>query len=279
MRSKLRYVIPMALALSWPEVCAAGSQDVQTLAGDPAQARDSPPDPAGLAAPVDPELESGLMLRSLAGRKWGLRLQLPFSIGLTRFDLSSGVSLDDLATLAFVPTAEFIVPLNPRWALLPFVGLGGAIQLGERELVGGSRVLGFVTGGLRVQRWQPFAERYAFVLMSQIRYDVTLTGGGGLLDDSGRFDAALELRRAFGAPREGPRFQAGIYAQGFWFWDPVELRVAGVSPSIIDDERQIGISLGTTSPYKLWIIPLPRVFVGYGVGDGLKVLRIRFGRL
>ena len=45
------------------------------------------------------------------------------------------------------------------------------------------------------------------------------------------------------------------------------------------DLTKIGISLGSTTPYKVLGITLPRVFIGVRVGDGLRGVRLRFGRL
>lgn len=100
-----------------------------------------------------------------------------------------------------------------------------------------------------------------------------------MLGDWGSFDAAVEVRRDFGAPREGPRFQGGLYVQVFRFWDPVELNIAGVSPEVVENQAEFGISLGSTSAFRLWGIVLPRVFIGAFDGDGVSGVRIRFGRL
>lgn len=105
-------------------------------------------------------LDTGLMLRSPEGRAWGVHLKLPVSVGWTEFDLGEGVSLDQLTTLAVVPTAEFIVPMNDKWTLLPFVGAGAAWQTGANELIGGTDVVGLATGGVRATRWQRFARCY-----------------------------------------------------------------------------------------------------------------------
>jgi len=224
-------------------------------------------------------LDPGWVLRSHERGDWGVSLQLPVSVGWTSFDLRQGLSLDQLATLAVVPTAEFVFPLSDTWTLLPFVGAGVAWQTGAAELVGDNEVIGLATGGVRATRWQHFARRYWFGLMGQVRYDAALTRRNGLLGDWGSLDAAVELRRDFGAPREGPRFQGGLYVQASRFWDSVELEISGVSPSLVENWREIGISLGSTSPFKLWKIPLPRAFIGAFAADGISGVRIRFGRL
>lgn len=121
----------------------------------PAQIQEPSGDTDATPRPSDPELKTGIMLRAAEKRSWGLRLSFPLSVGLTEFDLASGVSLDDVATISVVPTAEFIIPLDNKWTLLPFVGAGGAAAIGDREAVSGESALGLVSGGLRAQRWQP----------------------------------------------------------------------------------------------------------------------------
>ena len=271
---------PWLVALTvWTTACRFTPATFEAHATGCAHLQESAQDAVPARVRPDPERSTGILLRSLEGRDWGLRLRLPLSVGLTEFDLGSGTALANLSTVALVPTVELIVPLDESWTLLPFAGLGAAVQVGDRDLVGGDEALWLATGGLRARRWQPFAERYAFVLESDVRYDAALTRRNGLLGDWGSLAAAVELRRAFGAPRDGPRFEGGVYLQGIWFWDPVELEIAGVTPSFVDHQREIGISLGSTSPYKVLGITLPRVFIGVRVGDGLRSLRLRFGRL
>ncbi len=266
-------VADLAAAYQSPASSDAGAETSSAQVQEPSGDTDATPSPS------DPELKTGIMLRSVEERAWGLRLNFPLSVGLTEFDLASGVSLDDVATVSVVPTAEFIIPLDNKWTLLPFVGAGGAAAVGDRETVSGESALGLVSGGLRAQRWQPFAERYVFVFATKIRYDAALTSRNGLLGDWGSLTGAVELRRTFGARRDGPRFQPGVYAQGFWFWDPVELQIPGVTPSFLDNQREFGISLGSSTPYSIWGITLPRLFIGVRLGERLRSLRIRFGRL
>lgn len=266
-------VAGLAAAYQAPASSDAGAQ------ANPAQVQEPSEDTDKTASPSDPQLKTGIMLRSVEERNWGLRLNFRFSVGLTEFDLASGISLDDVATVSLVPTAEFIIPLDNKWTLLPFVGAGGAAVLGDREAVSGESALGLVSAGLRTQWWQPFAERYVFVFATNLRYNAALTPRNGLLGDWGSLTGAVELRRTFGAPRDGLRFQPGVYAQGFWFWDPVELEIPGVTPSFLDKQREVGISLGSSTPYKIWGMTLPRVFIGVRLGEGVRSLRIHFGRL
>ncbi len=224
-------------------------------------------------------LNTGIMLRS-PEEGWGAHLTFPVRIGWTSFDLSN-ISLDQVASLAVVPRVEFILPLDEsrRYTLLPFVGLGGALQTGDGDLIGGNDALGLATGGVQVMRWQPFAERYTSIFRAGVRYDAALTSRNGLLGDWGSGDLVAELRRAFGEPGDEPRFEPGIYARGIWYWDPIELEITGVTPVSIHNQLEFGISLGSTSRFEVLGIAIPRVFVGFRFEDNLQGVHILFGRL
>jgi hypothetical protein len=224
-------------------------------------------------------LSTGIMLRS-PDEGWGAHLTFPVQVGWTTFDLSD-ISLDQVASVAIVPRVEFIVPLDERerWTLLPFVGIGGAAQIGDGDLIGDNDTIGLATGGVQVMRWQPFAERYTSILTAEVRYDAAMTRRNGLLGDWGNVDLAAELRRSFGEPGDGPRFEPGIYAQGFWYWDPIELDIDGVTPPSVHDQLELGISLGSTSRFEILGIAIPRMFVGFRFEQDLQTVQIRFGRL
>jgi hypothetical protein len=280
MRRLVQFVIAAALSaacLSFPSNGAV-AQTGADPAREPLEDTDTTPGLSEYEPLTDPELKTGIMLHSAESGNWDLRLRFPFSIGLTEFDLSSGIDLDNVSTVSVVPTLEFIVPIDNGWTLLPFAGVGGAGVLGDRKAVSDENFLGLVTAGLRAQRWQPFADRYVSVLAVETRYDAVLTSRNGLLGDWGSLTGVVELRRGFGAPRDGPRFQAGIYAKGYWFWDPIELEIAGVTPSFLHQQKEFGISLGSSTPYRIWGINLPRVFIGVRVGEGVRSFHIRFGR-
>jgi len=242
--------------------------------------RDTPSDVRSTPPRRDPELATGTFLVVPEDeRDWGLRLRLPLSIGWTEFDLGSGISFDQLTTVSLVPTAELVVPLDDRWTLLPFIGLGAAWLNGDTELAGGSDTLGLATGGVRAQLWQPLDERYVLAFSTQLRYDVAMTSRNGVLGDWGSFDAALELRRTLGAPREGPRFQPGLYVLATHYWDPVEVEIDGITPGSADNQKELGLSIGSDVPFEILGFTVPRVFLGISSGGDLKSVRIRFGRL
>jgi hypothetical protein len=227
---------------------------------------------------ADRMLTQGILLRDHRGRFWGASLLLPIRIGITSFLLDGDFSLSSLSTLAIVPTFEFVIPINDRWTMEPFAGLGVAWTTGAVEVIG-SKFLMLATAGLRITRWQNFSDRYWFGLTGNLRYDEVLSGRNGPLGDWGNLEVAVELRRSFGQPREGARFMGGLYLQGRHFWDPVEISIPGITTDYVYDQLEAGVSLGTDEPYKLLGITLPRVFVGYFFSKELRGVRLHFVRL
>ena len=275
-------VVALAAGCRTPATCeeapVAGLrsvQDIQDSKQDPASAQSEP------VERIDYEhvLDTGIILRPPKDG-WGAHLTFPVGIGWTTFDLSN-ISLDQVATVSVVPTVEFIVPLDEgeRWTLLPFVGLGGAVQFGDNDLIGNKNLIGLLNGGVQLMRWQPFAERYSSIFRAGIRYDAALTSRNGLLGDWGSFDLVAELRRAFGERGDEPRFEPGIYAHGISYWDPIELEINGVTPTSIDNQLELGISLGSTSRFEILGLGVPRVFIGFRFEEDLQSVFIRFGRL
>ena len=224
-------------------------------------------------------LDTGMEIRSIEGKSWGLHLMLPVTLGITAFNLSDAFSLDNVATIGIVPTAEFLIPMNEYWTLQPYLGAGAGWQTGSAELEGGTNLIGLYTAGLRTTRWEGIWKRYWFGVIGDVNYTGVLGGEGGVLGDWGSVSIASELRRNFGAPREGARFQGGVYGQAYYYWDPVELNISGVSPELVTNTFELGVSLGSTSPYKVLGITIPRMFLGFFTGDGVDGVRIRFGRL
>ena len=223
-------------------------------------------------------LTKGVVLRDHRGRFWGVSLLLPIKIGITSFSLDGNFSLSNLSTLAIVPTGEFVIPINDRWTIQPFAGIGVAWTTGADEVIS-SKFLMLTTVGLRATRWQNFSDRYWLGLTGNLRYDQVLSGRNDLLGDWGNLEIAVELRRSFGQPRKGARFMGGLYVLGRHFWEPIEVSIPGITTDYVYDQLEAGVSFGTDEPYKLLGITLPRVFVGYFVSKELRGVRLHFGRL
>jgi hypothetical protein len=67
-----------------------------------------------------------------AGEKYGLRLLLPVSVGITDFEDAEGLpdfGVDDLHTFSTAPGLEVPIALSSRWQIKPFAQLGYGVDL------------------------------------------------------------------------------------------------------------------------------------------------------
>jgi hypothetical protein len=48
-------------------------------------------------------------------------------------------------------------------------------------------------------------------------------------------------------------------------------------PLEVSNQFEFGISVGSATPFKLWILENPRIGVSYRFGDGLTGVRVNFG--
>ena len=60
-------------------------------------------------------------------------------------------------------------------------------------------------------------------------------------------------------------------------WIDAFVEDEGIGPLEVRYTNEFGFTFGTTPKYKLWIIPLPRIGLGYRFGPHLKGWRINFG--
>lgn len=224
-------------------------------------------------------LDEGVVLSPHADGSWGAQLWFPTTVSWTRFDFSTGISVDDLAVLALQPTLELVIPLSDTWTLLPYFGPGFALQNGGEELAADNTLLGVVSGGLRATRWQRAGSRTWLGLIGEVRHDSALTREDGLLGDWGSLKVAVELRRDLGRLGPGLRLQGGLYFQALHFWDPVQIEIVGLTPEEVSDQIEAGVSLGTARPFEVLGLELPRVFLGVRQGDDVTSFLVRFWRL
>lgn len=206
-------------------------------------------------------------------RDWSVRFRYPLVVGYSDFELGEGQALDSLATLALVPTADFIRPLSEEWTLIPFLGLGAGWLLNDDVGVV------ILTTGVRAVWARSLEEATVLRVLPRLRYDANLNRPDGLLGDWGRVDVAVELRHALGIAGEEMRVEPGVYAQALWFWDDVDFDVPGLAPDSVQKQLELGLSLGTREPIEILGFDLPRVFVGVRFGDGVETITLRFGEL
>ncbi|MEM6671768.1 MAG: hypothetical protein AAF726_02930 [Planctomycetota bacterium] len=207
------------------------------------------------------------------GDPWEPQFRVPFGIAYADFSLGDGAALDSLTAVSAVPTIDLPVPLSKDWTLTPFMGAGAGLLVDEGLGVW------IVSSGVRAEWLRRVGDHLLLRFQPRIRYDINVNRRDNLLGDWGRTDISAEIRYAPDADRSRIRFEPGLYAQAFWYFDDIDFDIPAVTPESVDNQIEIGFSLGTREPVRVFGIRIPRVYLGYRFGGGVEVTEIRFGDL
>lgn len=254
-------LLVLALAASGP----AGAQDEELQPLSPLFARGGEVGDVVARSLQVYRIPLAYTVRDLEEERWGLRLTFPVSLGASEVTASSSVGdlFERFESVTVTPGVELQLGLGPRWRLKPFgeVGLtesgsaggtevtwgAGVRARGEREL--GATLLSF--GG---------AARYASPrsYRAQLQDYTTLEVGG---------DVQVPLGVSVGTrPASG-----GVYGVVRFFPD-----LEGPAAAVFDVGRlyEVGLSFSTDPPFKLWLVEIPWIALGYRFGGPFSGLRL-----
>ena len=207
------------------------------------------------------------------GRRPGLRLKLPLTIGLYDFKardvIESGLP-DQLDTLTAAFGAELDFPVGD-WHVLPYLEAGRAWD------AGGDADATLYSASIHARReWS--RDDYLWRLSTGIVYAGVELDGRGNDADLLKVEAGFESRRPLGFDIAGQAAEGGAYLLTEWYADRAEetlVRSSGADR--IPAQAEIGLTLSTRPVLKLWGLPLPRIGLAYRFGDGVSVYRLVFG--
>jgi hypothetical protein len=215
----------------------------------------------------------GVGLRSLEGHRWGLRLRVPVTFGFYDFDLASVLDTglpDRIGTLAVAPELRFEIPLREQWRLMPFgaVGVGHDFSARRWSYIGAAGVRSLVNVDWRT---------LSFLMGNRFLYAAYTTSGLGFEDDYAVFESGVDARHSLGFSVASHRVDAGLYFVDYlYFVSPDLVHFIGESLSV-DQQWELGVTLGTMTPWRVLGLEMPRIGVGYRFGAGTSLLRIIVG--
>jgi len=218
-------------------------------------------------------LPIGWQVAEPEGRRPGLRLKLPATIGLYDFEprdvIDSGLP-DQLDTLTAAFGVELDFPVG-KWHLLPYVEAGRAWD------AGGDADASLYSASLHAQReWS--REQHLWRFSTGVVYAGVALDGAGNDADLLKVQAGFESRRLVGFDIAGEAAEGGAYLLTEWYADRAEETVVrSTGAQGIPAQAEIGLTLGTRPVLRLWGLPLPRVGLAYRFGDGVSVYRLVFG--
>jgi hypothetical protein len=201
----------------------------------------------------------------------GWRLTFPMTFGFYSFnpeDVLDSQLGENVATFSLVPGAEFLIPVRAHWLLKPHAEAG---YVWDR---GGDADAAIYSAGL----WSRFDFKgggFDMVLGNGLTYALVDPSGPVNRDAMVALETAFTANHLFGREGHGqadyePYFLTRVYFNGEDH--PLQGRDTGTLV-----QYEVGMTFGSRGPMKLWKIPLPRIGIGYVIGQDLAAVRIVFG--
>lgn len=213
------------------------------------------------------------LLRSPEEHPWGLRLRFPITFGVFSLelgDLLEDFDLDRIKVVTFVPAAEFLIPLSERWMLKPRQDLGVG-----KDFEGGDWILISSTGvqAIYARPWKSFV----FTLGTGTKYSFSRSSTGDNNDDFALVEAGLDTLFPVGLRVGTHRVDSSVFVIGRHYFRALVFGQVLENPVVIEQEFEIGVTIGSTPRPRIWKFQVPRLLIGYRFSDNLKGIRIKFG--
>lgn len=205
----------------------------------------------------------------------GVRLRLPVTVGLYDFEprdmIDAGIP-DQLDTLSVAGGVELDFDLGDDWHLLPYVEAGRAWEAAS------ATDATLYSAALHLQREWERGDQLRRLSAGVVYAGVDLDGSTGTADLL-KVEAGAESRRPLGFEMASEQADSGVYLLAEWYPDQPEQPVvrSAQTSSALPFQMELGVTLGTVEPVRVWGLPLPRVGLAWRFGEGLSVYRLVFG--
>jgi hypothetical protein len=212
-------------------------------------------------------------MRSLEEHSLGVRLTLPVSFGFHNLKATIDDEvrpLERLRTLTFVPGVELQLPLTEETVLKPFVEAG----FGRETEASGTTVY-LYTAGLKTLTTRRL-DGVTVGTGTNVEWN-GVSGEEGGSDDYGVVEVGVEAVSPLRASLAGRRLTVGPYVILRFFYSDLVFERVGAAAIEIDNQVELGASVGTEEALRVLGVKLPRLGLAYRFGDGLESWRINFG--
>lgn len=206
---------------------------------------------------------------------WSLRLLFPIQVGF--YDFSATIGGRRLAvsqqSVTAVPGAELQIPVTDGIMVKPFAQAGAGHSFGTGGTNPDAWV--FLAGVRSVAQWS--AGEYTISLGNGIVYAGDQTIGPGFNEHYVSLQIAAEIRRPLGFRVGAWTPDVGVFIADYYYPEPLRFSRFLHSNLRIDNQNEIGFSIGSAEPLKILWLANPRVGAGLVFGGGLNVYHINFG--
>ena len=208
--------------------------------------------------------------RSADDSSFGVELTLPVTFGFYDFelqDIEDGDIPTQVDSLSFVPGLTLVFDIRPEWTLEPYVEAGIARA---RDVNANANV--YAVGV--ASEYEFGGQGFDWLLRNDLTFaGVDLRGTDGS-HRFARLQTVLTARRPFS--RES-KVDYLVYALNEYYVEQPDGPIDSADRGGSSVQYEIGVTLGTTEPRRVWGMPVPRVGIGYRFGSHLDVFRIVIG--
>ncbi len=205
---------------------------------------------------------------------WSLNLLLPVTVGVLDFDWigfrGSDQDGDRLQTLGATPGVEADIQLSDHWTLKPFVQVGYVYDINDDY-----DAWIYMAGIRGLARYQ--VGEYDIGLGAAVRTAEQRPVSGGDNAGIGVIDLGVDARRTLGMQLWGEPLEVSIYAIASRYFNELKLLGVGDDAFEVEQTYEIGMTLGTSKPFRLLGIDWQRVAMGYMWGDGIESITFGLG--
>jgi len=221
------------------------------------------------------KLPGAWTIRSHEEHAWGVRMRLPFSVGIDKVTFDDIVDDEplglELLAWSIIPAVELTHQLSETWLMRPYAELGVG-----RETSGVTEWFVIAGAGIGFDRQKSWGPR-EWLWESKLKYGVDLSGSGERDDSYTSIQTGAGLHLPTGLVWRDARWTFGSYGSVRYYINELALPLPGQDEFAVDWLYEVGVTFGAFEKAKLLGVPIPRLRVGYRWGDGVRGVKIRLG--
>ena len=214
-----------------------------------------------------------------------LKIESPFYYGYFTFKETVNPLLTinaDQHLIALIPGAELQYEVLENWYLKPFGRFGAVKSIGDNispSLPGLQVANVFIyvySVGLR-SLYEIFWERFKFSIGNAIMFNGDTSFKSGIPHNLfGSLENGLDIQHPLGFNIGGYEPDMSGFFVYYHYMSDVEFVRLLDDPVLLKNQYEIGGTIGSAKPMKLWIVENPRVGFGYRFGD-VEAWTVNFG--
>ncbi len=214
-------------------------------------------------------------LRDLPREGWTLSLLAPLQLGVYSLRVTDTdgerISINE-QSVALVPGAEVEIPLGDHTVLKPFAQFGVGHAFGVAS--GSANAYIYMAGARAVSQWQ--AGSTTLLVGNALIYAGDAAMGSGFCEHYVSAQLGGEVRHPLGFRVKALTPDIGVYSIYYYYPSPLVFSRFLMPDLKISNQGEIGVSIGSATPFRLLGLENPRIGAGIIFGGGLNVWHISF---